>query len=309
MPDNQLKTDAPPTPAQLKTDTPATQATRPREARWRLRYFIARMDEGEVPTVAASLSFTTMLQIVPAMALLLAVLTAFPAFQSVRMTVQQFLLRNLVPDTGLQNERAVRAAVPRCRRPAQGLGVIGLTVTTILTLLTIEASFNTIFKVIRHRPLRMRLLVLWAVITVGPKLLGLSFTLAQYFGTTGAWLNAGAPPTFSVFLGVVAPVVVTWLALTFIYSVVPNRRVSLPDAMVARRWPRSCWRCCATASPAASRLPGAAPPATRAPTDRARYAARRCRRRQRLLRREPSDAPLRPLLRYRTGRARRRLLR
>ncbi|MBL8642303.1 MAG: YihY family inner membrane protein, partial [Rhodospirillaceae bacterium] len=196
-----------------------------------LWYFVVRMREGEVPRVAASLSFTTILQIVPVFALVLALLTAFPAFAGLRAKVQDFILSNVVPDVGVKMTEQLSMFLDAAGK-VTAFGVVGLAITSILLLLTIENSFNAIFKVVRQRPLRTRLLVLWAVITVGPFLLGLSFTLFSAFGAPVDKDSSAAVKLAAFALGEVTPVLLAWGALTFIYVVVPNRHVPFRDALV-----------------------------------------------------------------------------
>ncbi|MDX2141948.1 MAG: YihY family inner membrane protein [Rhodospirillaceae bacterium] len=196
-----------------------------------VRFMIARMAEDQITRVAASLSFTTTLAVVPALALMLALLTAFPAFESVRTSVQDFIIGNFILDTGLKMKEQLASFVEAAAKLTV-FGVIGLVVTSIMLLLTIESSFNQIFKVSRPRPMLMRLLVLWAVITVGPFLIGTSFTLFGYFGVAQFLATPGVAESVGLLLGQLAPTLLAWIAITFIYLVVPNRRVALKDALI-----------------------------------------------------------------------------
>jgi membrane protein len=193
-------------------------------------YFIMRMDEGEVLRVAASLSFTTILQIVPTCALLLALLTAFPGFADLKASVQDFILSNLVPDVGVKMTEQFAAFLEAAGK-LTAFGGLGLAVTTLMLLLTIENSFNAIFKVVRHRSWRMRLLVLWAVITVAPFLIAVSFTLYGYFGASSNPVPTPLATALTFILGLIMPIVLAWGGLTFLYVVVPNRHVPFLDAM------------------------------------------------------------------------------
>ena len=194
-------------------------------------FILARIRADAVMRVAASLSFTTALAVVPALAVVLAILTAFPAFESVRMAAQDFILGNVVPDTGLKMRDQIASFVNAAGQ-LTAFGVVGLAITSLMLLLTIEASFNEIFKVQRPRPLLMRLLVLWTLITVGPFLFGLSFTLFGYFTAAQMWLGGDVAASVNVVLGEIAPTVVAWAGITFLYVVVPNRRVQVKDALI-----------------------------------------------------------------------------
>jgi membrane protein len=196
-----------------------------------LSFMLVRIHSDAITRVAASLSFTTVLAVVPALAVVLAILTAFPAFEAVRMAAQDFILSNVVPDTGMKMRDQISSFVNAAGQ-LTAFGVVGLAITSIMLLLTIEASFNEIFKVQRPRPLLMRLLVLWTLITVGPFLFGLSFTLFGYFAAAQLWLGGDMAQSVNVVLGQIAPTFVAWLGITFLYVVVPNRRVQVKDAMI-----------------------------------------------------------------------------
>ncbi len=195
------------------------------------RFMSERMRADNITRVAASLSFTTALAVVPALAVVLAILTAFPAFEGMRAAAQDFIFSNVMPDTGLKMRDQMSAFVSAAGK-VTAFGAIGLAVTSLMLLLTIETSFNEIFKVLRPRPLLTRLLVLWAVITVGPFLFGLSFTLFGYFAAAQMWIGADVAKSMNVILGQVAPTMVAWVGIGFLYVVVPNRRVMIKDAML-----------------------------------------------------------------------------
>jgi len=196
-----------------------------------LRFFLARMRESDITRVSASLSFTTTLQIVPALSLLLAILTAFPAFEGLQVKVQDFIFANFMPDTGFAMRDQFTSFIDAAGK-LTAFGVLGLAVTSVMLLLTIESSFNQIFKVTRPRRLFLRLLVFWAIITVAPFLVGLSFTLFGYFGAAQLGLGEDVTEFVTVMLGIIVPIVLAWSATTFVYVAVPNHRVLFRDAMI-----------------------------------------------------------------------------
>lgn len=195
-------------------------------------FLIKRILDAHISRAAAALSFSTALAVVPALALILATLAAFPAFDTLRASLQNAIVANLVPDTGMKISEALTNFVAAAGQLTL-FGVIGLVLTAIFLLLTIEGALNEIFRVIRPRLLRQRLLVFWAVMTIGPVLLGAGFSLLGYFG--GAQIMAGeaAPPPepAAILLGSVMPTVFTWATLTFLFMIIPNRRMNLNDAV------------------------------------------------------------------------------
>ncbi len=194
-------------------------------------FFIHRILEEQIRRTAAALSYSTSLAVVPALTLVFSVMAAFPQFNDLRLRTQEFIVSNLVPDTGLRISETLTGFIEATGQ-LTAFGVIGLVVTAILLLLTIEAAFNHIFRVIRPRPLLLRLLVLWTVITVGPLLLGLSFSLSGYFSFSRLLSHSADSSVLGLLFGLITPALLSWAALTFIYIVVPNRRVRLRDALV-----------------------------------------------------------------------------
>ena len=194
-------------------------------------FFLRRMGEKQIGRTAAALSYSTSLAVIPALALTFAMLAAFPQFDDLRTRAQDFIVGNLVPDTGLRISETIVGFIEATGQ-LTAFGAVGLIVSAIWLLLTIEAAFNHIFRVLCPRPLPLRLLVLWTVITVGPLLLGLSFSLSGYFSFTRLLSETPEESTLGLVLGSITPALLSWVALTFIYIVVPNRRVRLRDALI-----------------------------------------------------------------------------
>ena len=143
-------------------------------------YFLIRRARNDtIFRVAASLSYTSLIAIVPLFAIGLSIFSAFPAFESIRDQIQEMLLRNLAPTLG--NE--VSAYFADFLKASAGLttiGVISIVVTSIMLLSTIENSFNFIFRVSRPRHITTKITLYWTVITLGPLLLGAAFSIRSY---------------------------------------------------------------------------------------------------------------------------------
>lgn len=77
-----------------------------------------------------------------------------------------------------------------------------------------------------------RIIVFWTLITISPLLVGLSFSLSGYFLTLRTMFGGEEPGAVSVLLGAAMPTVLSAVAFTLIYTMVPNRRVRLADAVI-----------------------------------------------------------------------------
>jgi membrane protein len=196
-----------------------------------LRAVLARFTADRGPSLAASLTYTTLLAAVPLLAIGLAVMTAFPMFEDLTLATQRYLEDNLLPpkvgETVLGYLREFSAGAARLT----ALGLAGLAVSVYFMMHTIETAFNAIWRVRRRRPLAVRMAVYLGAATLGPVLVGASLTTTSYF--VGASLGlAGAIPGARAAVLTGAQLVVTTLAFTLLYRVVPNRRVALRHALL-----------------------------------------------------------------------------
>jgi membrane protein len=139
-----------------------------------------RFREDRLGLTASSLTFTTLIAMVPFFTVVLAVFTAFPMFSHLQRVLQRWLVGSLIPDN---IARQVLGYLTQFAGQASRLGVAGLAVllvTAIAMILTIDRTLNNIWRVRRPRPLAQRVLIYWAAITLGPLLLAASLTLTSY---------------------------------------------------------------------------------------------------------------------------------
>jgi len=189
-----------------------------------------RVFEDRLTQSAGSLTYTTLLSIVPLLTVILSLATAFPVFDRFVGNLQGWVFDNFLPDAGLDafvdqlNDFAAAAA----RLTAIGVGV--LAVTAVMMMMTIDDTLNRIFRVERRRPVVQRFVMYWAVLTLGPLLMGagLSMTTALVVHSFGVLNLDNAAERV---LGML-PFVLTWAALVALYVLVPNRKVRMRDALL-----------------------------------------------------------------------------
>ena len=192
------------------------------------RYVYQRFQKDGALGIAASLSYTSLLSLVPLMAIALAMLAAFPVFDGIRQQLVAMAFQNFVPAVG----NVVQAQVDRFIANAGKLtaaGIIGLAFTAIMLLVTIEDAFNRLFRVVRERKALSKLLVYWTVLTLGPLLIGTSLSLSGYLTAVKRYEFAAA---ISPVVSAPLPTILSALAFTVLFAAVPNRRVHLRDALI-----------------------------------------------------------------------------
>ena len=178
--------------------------------------------------VAAALSYTSLIAVVPLISIALAIFAAFPMFADVRVQVQEFLIQYFVPDLGPNLQKYMAEFVGAAAKLTT-LGVVGLAVTAVLMLSTIENSFNFIFKVKKHRRLATKITMYWTILTLSPLLLGAAFSLKGYMLTLRYFSDDAAQGWWLV--GTVLVHAVLAFSFLFVaYVVVPNKKVRLSSA-------------------------------------------------------------------------------
>ncbi|WP_404325478.1 YihY family inner membrane protein [Aerophototrophica crusticola] len=127
---------------------------------------------------SAALTYTTLLALVPLLTVTFAIFTAFPAYSRVREQAQTMLFEFLVPQVGQQVQGYASQFMANAAA-LTGFGAVGLTFSAILLFSSIEGAFNAIWRITEPRPLLMRVLSFWAVLTMAPLLLGASMSLSS----------------------------------------------------------------------------------------------------------------------------------
>ena len=192
-------------------------------------FALQRLREGRLPQVAGSLTFTSVLALVPILTVALAIFTAFPLFNTFRTSLEAYFVQNLMPK-GIAN--TILGYLTQFATKATRLSAVGgvaLMLTAIATMAMIDKSFNQIWQVKRSRPLFQRVLVYWAIVTLGPFLIGVSISITSYLFTATSGVVGSVPFIGGVFYTLIS-VTFTTGAYTLLYLTVPNRAVDWRDA-------------------------------------------------------------------------------
>ncbi|ANF58122.1 hypothetical protein A5892_12140 [Halotalea alkalilenta] len=177
---------------------------------------------------AASLTYTTLFAVVPLSTVLYSMLAAVPEFQGVGEQVQGYLFQQFVPATG----QVVLEQLNNFSSQARNLTFVGLGflfITAVMMMVTIEQAFNDIWQVGSSRSGVSSFLMYWAVLTLGPLLIGAAFVISSYVASLRLFSDAVAGVSNDMLLSLLSPLL-SFLAFLFIYMVIPNYRVRLHHA-------------------------------------------------------------------------------
>jgi len=189
-----------------------------------------RFREDRSIQTAGSLTFTMLLSLVPVITVVVALSTAFPVFDAAMTALETYLVKNILPDAaGVHTLTDHVASFARRAGRLTGIGLTVLAVTSIMLMIMIDGALNRIFRVQRRRPLAYRLLMYWAVLTLGPLLIGGSLWITSYL--VGRSLGALRADWLTLAAFWLVAFAFTCAALTMLYTVVPNRRIAIRHAL------------------------------------------------------------------------------
>jgi len=205
----------------LRFKTPGRRARRLAHHVWK------HFQEDRCFEEAASLGYTSLLAIVPLFAVAFGIIAAFPVFNKWSENLQQFIFENFLPATGEQ-------IVPYLDTFLESIssltlpGTIMLIVTALMLMVRIEVAFNRIWRVDRNRTIINRIVMYWAVLTLGPILIAAAVALSaqKVLGVLG--MEGEIPPgvhSVGIFF-------LTWLVFSLFFVLVPNRRVRIKHALI-----------------------------------------------------------------------------
>jgi membrane protein len=181
--------------------------------------------------VAAALSFTTILSLVPFLAISLSFVSAFSEFVEIRIAIENLLTQYLLPQAGEAAVEQFRSFVAQTQK-LTGLGIFGVAVTALMLLATINHAFDVIWRVQRPRPLLIRFLAYWAIVTLGPLLIGSALSASGILLAAGARVGGSLFTVPAAWITPLMPLLLQAAAFTLLYLIVPNRRVRFTDALI-----------------------------------------------------------------------------
>jgi len=180
---------------------------------------------------ASSLAFTTVLSLVPLLAVAFFLLNAFDAFQGADSDLIAYIKENFLPEYQAKEiSDAIKDFTDNVNISRVGLiAFFPLLLISMLLFNAIETTFNDIWSVKTSRPIFYKFAVFYTIITIGPMLITLSIyqasSLEQELGQPG---NQVLKWLFASFL----PFLFLWLAILLGYKLLPNTIVRWRSAII-----------------------------------------------------------------------------
>ncbi|MGZ5033682.1 MAG: YihY family inner membrane protein [Usitatibacter sp.] len=194
-------------------------------------FVFRRWREDRCPQIAGSLTYITLLALVPMFAIAVAVMSSAPIFDDLMTQFKSFLLANLVPEIA---NRIITVYMARFAVYAERLtwaGTAVVFVVAVAQLLIIDRSLNAIWRVHRSRPYWRTILGYVLLLITAPLLIGASVTITTYLTSLSIGMP-GIPPEWHSRALRIVPVSMSALAFFLVYMIIPHRRVPWRHALV-----------------------------------------------------------------------------
>lgn len=186
-----------------------------------------------VSLVAGSLTYNTLLAIVPLVLVFFSVLSFLPQFDTIRDSLQTLIFENLSPSNQEEFKEIFNSVIAK----TSNLGlpsVASLFVIAYMLVNTIDKTINrNIWHIKTKRKFLQTFTSYWTVISFGPLLLGgLLFAKSYITGVTFLNDKSLLGNTVTLILGY-AQLFMLWFILFFTYTVFPQTKVRLVNGAVS----------------------------------------------------------------------------
>jgi membrane protein len=197
-----------------------------------VRDIVTQFQEAQLFTVASSLAYTTLLSIIPLLALSFAIFQAFGGLSKLYETIEPLILSNLAEGAGDEVLNKLHEYIDNTHAGVVGAGgLIGLIVTCISMLASAEKAINHVWRVKITRSLFHRIASYWLFITLGPLALSIGVGIA----------TSSKIPLVNLLPSGTGLYVIVVLGFTLVYKWVPQTLVRWSFAIIAANVTAVLW--------------------------------------------------------------------
>lgn len=194
-----------------------------------LAFFSHKIQKGHIHVESGYLAYVTIMSLVPLMLVMFSIMTVFPIFNELATVLENFVYANFVPTSGSVVQEHVNGFVNNASKMS-AVAIMFLFLLAMLLISSIDSTLNKLWGVTEKRSTITSFSMYWMVLTLGPVLMGSSIAASSYV------ISIVSSDSES-FIGIGAFIVrlLPWLAsiamFFFLYTVVPNTRVSFKSAL------------------------------------------------------------------------------
>lgn len=207
------------------------------QALWQFVYAVlANFVKDRCTRHAAALAFSSLLALAPLIAIGFSLLSVFSSFESLGQGLEDFIYQYLIPEAGLEVRDYLTSFASQAGK-LTAVGLLSFFVTALVLLYSIEESLNDIWRSGKRRSFSQRVLIYWAMVTLGPILMGASLSMSTYVFSIDMVSRFGDSANIKALVLKGLPFLFETLAFFLLYIVMPNSpikwRYALMGAFVA----------------------------------------------------------------------------
>jgi membrane protein len=193
-----------------------------------LRQFIGEVwiefQQAQLLSVASSLAYTTLLSLIPLLAVSFAIFQAFGGLERLYETLEPFLLQNLTQGSSEVVAEHLRQFIGNAHAGAIGAsGFLGLFATSMSLLFSIDKAINRVWRAPENRSWFQRLASYWFFVTLGPMALAIAV----------GFVSSKELPIAKILPGKLGLALIATGLFTWLYKFVPNRKVHWKPAIIS----------------------------------------------------------------------------
>ena len=193
-----------------------------------LAFLWCRCQQDNIKVPAGHLAYVTLLSLVPFLAVIFYMLSAFPMFSELNRIIEDLIYNNFVPTSGDAIKVHMSGFIENTKKMSM-MGIASLIVIALLLISTIDQTINRIWRCTNKRSLVQAFTIYWTILSLGPIIIGGSIALSSYL--FASFQEVGFLSLGQRLLSLM-PFIFAWLAFAGVYTLVPHQRVSFRYALI-----------------------------------------------------------------------------
>lgn len=191
-----------------------------------LMILLQHINHDRLTTSAASLAYTSILALVPLITVIFSLLSAFSIFDEASIAFKGLIYKNLAPNASDTIQQYLDQFISNTNRMTI-FGIVGLVVTSLLLIRSIDNALNFIWRTKRKRSIMYNLTMYWTILTLGPILIGTSIAISSYIFSEKWFSDTGVNFVFLEFLPFLISIIGFWL----LYCIVPTEPIPIKESI------------------------------------------------------------------------------
>jgi len=193
---------------------------------------IQKAKEAEISLAASSLAYTTILSLIPFLAVSFSVFKIFGGLDRLYDSLEPIVFENLAEGADEQTLIMIRSFISKIHAGAVGMsGFVGLIVTSMMMLSSVEVTINRVWKIKNERSIYQRISSYWLIISLGPILGGLVVGFATSLGEPFSKVLPSSVVLFPILVSV----------FYMMYKLIPSCKVHWKAALISSLYTSLSW--------------------------------------------------------------------